>query len=848
MLRATLKSMAQRKLRLVLSGLAVVLGVAFVTGSLVLTDTLSRSFDRLFADAYAFVDVRVTGQPAFTVSEFDAPAAPPTVPADIVDRVAAVPGVAHATGLVEVDGARIIGSDGKVVASFGPPRFGINWNPHDQLIELREGRGPEAPNEIAIDAALAQTAKLQIGDTVGVLTREPRRDFTLVGIFGFAGGRDSFAGVQFVAFTDDVAQQLMLGEQGVWTAIDVTAADGVSPEHLRDAIAAAIGDDYHVYTGDELAAQEASELKEGLSFFNRILLGFAAVSLLVATFLILNTFSIVVAQRIRELALTRALGASRPQIIGSVLLEATTTGLGASACGLAAGIGIGALLASAAATFSSLTLAGLAVPPSTIATAFSVGVLVTVTASLLPAVRASRIPPLAAMRDAATPDRPLTRLSVTGAVVLATGAALLAAGLTGTAGDQTLPAILGGVLAALVGVALLTPLIAHPVVGLLGRVFSWSIPGKLGRLNSIRNPRRTAITASALMIGVALVTGTGVLIASTKTSLSELAENTITADIIIAGEPTGPWPPTFDTTVLDDAAALPAVTAAAGFYRDFGLAAGEPTHLGASNDLAALRQVLNLTATAGTLDRLAPDQVAVDDQTAHDLSLTVGDQVELQPSGGSLTTYQVAGIYEQSALLAGFILPVEATADFAIPQPVLGFVQLSDPAAAAQVRDHIATMLADSPEVSVTDLTAFIDSQLDGLDTILVMIQILLALAIIIAVLGIINTLALSVLERTRELGLLRAVGLSRAATMRMVTVESVVISVFGALLGLAVGTGLGTATARALQSEGIDHLTLPWSQMLTYLLLAALIGVVAAVLPAIRAARTDTLRAIAHE
>ena len=847
MLRATLKSMGQRKLRMTLSGLAVVLGVMFISGSLVLTDTLGRSSDRMFADAYAYIDVRVSGEPAVEVSTFET-TAPTVIPADTLDKVAAVPGVARAVGMVEADGARVIGADGKVVASFGPPRLGMNWNPDDELIELREGRGPTAPDEIAIDAALARAAGLRVGDTVGVLTREPRQDFTLVGIFGFAGGRDSFGGVQFVAFTDEVAQRLLLGQQDVWTAVDVVAADGVTAEQLRDDIAAALGDGYVVRTGAELSAEESAALKDGLAFFNRILLGFAGVALFVGIFLILNTFSIIVAQRVRELALTRALGASRRQIIGSVLLEALVVGLIAATLGLGAGIGVGALLGTIFASVSSLTLAGLGVPASAVIASYAVGVLVTVLAAAIPAVRASRVPPLAAMREAATPDRPLTRLSVAGALVLTAGAALLGYGLTTSDGDQALLMVLAGVLLTLIGVALLAPLTARPVVAVLGRAFSWSVPGKLGRLNSARNPRRTAITAAALMIGVALVTGVGVILASAKTSLRGIAEDTITAELIIAGEPSGPWPATFDATVLDRTRQLPDVAAVAGFYGEIGLVDGEQRYVLASNDLSAVREVFSLTATAGTLDRLTPGQLVVDTDTAGEHGLTVGDRVDVQLSNGQTTTYQVTALYEPTPLFSGFILPAEAAHAFNIPQPVMGFVKLADPHAADQVRDQVAAMLADSPEATVTDRTAYIEDQAGQLDGLLTMIQILLALAILIAVLGIVNTLALSVLERTRELGLLRAIGLSRAATMRMVTVESVVISVFGALLGVTVGAGLGAAVVQALREDGIGQLTLPWAQMVTYLVLAGLVGVVAAVLPAIRAARTNVLRAIAYE
>jgi putative ABC transport system permease protein len=848
MLRATFTSMLHRKLRLVLSGLAVVLGVMFVSGALILTDTLGRSFDQMFAGVYANTDVQVHGEPKVAVSELEGEEVPANVPASTVDTVAQVPGVASVTGEVEVDGARLIGPDGKVVTSFGPPRMGVNWTGEQGLIELREGRGPGAPDEIAIDAALARNAGVSVGDRVGVLTLEPRRDFTVVGIYGFTEDRDTIGGVQFIAFTDEVAQQLMLGEPDVWTGLDVTAAEGVSPEQLRDDIAAALGDGYQVRTGEQLAEDASAELRAGLSFFNYILLGFAGVALFVGVFLILNTFSIMVAQRTRELALTRAIGASRGQIIRSVLAEATVIGVIASGLGLAAGVGVGAALAAFLAGQVSLPVAALALPVSAIITAFTVGTLITLVAAVLPALRAARVPPVAAMQEAATPDRPLTRLSVAGALVAAAGGTVLGLGLSGNAGGQELWAVLGGVLVCFVGVALLTPLVARPVVSVLGRLFAWSVPGKLGRLNSGRNPRRTAITAAALMVGVALVTGVGVVLDSAKESFSRLAADTMDAELVISGEQSGPRPPTFDATVLAEAARLPGVAAVAGSYWDLAAVDGQNTYVEATNDLAATSDVFGFTASAGTIDRLAPGELVVDDRTANERGLAVGDRVEVQLSRGGPRTYELVGVYEESPIFDGFILPQEATGDFGIPQPSMGFVKVADGAPVDQVRSAVAAMLADSPEVSVVDQSAFIDEQTSQLDGIFTMIQVLLGLAILIAVLGIINTLALSVLERTRELGLLRAVGLGRAATMRMVTVEAVVISVFGALLGVAVGIGLGSATVQALRDEGITRLALPWVDAGTYLALAAVVGVIAAVLPAIRAARTNVLTAIAYE
>ncbi|MFJ8204366.1 ABC transporter permease [Micromonospora chalcea] len=849
MLRATLKSLLARKLRLLLSGLAVVLGVMFVSGAFVLTDTLGRSFDAVFADAYAEVDVSVEAKPKIDVSTAEGMPLSTPMPASVLDRVKAVPGVADAEGVVAAEGARMIGSNGKVVTSFGPPQLGQNWLGESDLLELREGRGPQADDEIVINAALAEAGKVKVGDRVGVLTLAPKKEFTLVGVFGYSGGRDSIGGANEVYFTTPVAQQLMLGKPDVFSNISVQAADGTTPAALRDELARTLGADYQVKTGEQLAADASAGLKEGLSFFNKILLGFAAVALLVGTFLILNTFSIIVAQRTRELALMRAIGASGKQVIGSVVLEALAVGLIASVLGLAAGIGVGALLAYLFGQLAGgLTLAGLGVPASAVIGAFAVGMLITVVAALLPALRASRIPPIAAMQDVATPDRPLTKVTIGGAVVTGIGAVLLFLGLGGHAGDSTLATILGGVLFAFIGVALLTPIISRPVVSLLGAMFSWSVPGKLGRLNSGRNPRRTAITAAALMVGIALVTGVTVILDSAKGSIGALAEDTIKAELVISGSTSGPRPASFDPAVLEKAAAIPGVQMVDGEYGDMAVVGGQRTWVAVSSNVAALQQIFGAKAAAGDISKLAPDQMLVSSDTAKARNLSVGSTVPVQLSRGDARTYTVSGIYESSQLTNPVTLPPQAAADFAIPQPIQGFLQLAPGTSVDAVQPQIERLLADSPEVSVADRAGFIEQQTGQLDSLLQMIQILLALAIVIAVLGIINTLALSVLERTRELGLLRAIGLRRAQTMRMITVEAVVISIFGALLGVVVGTGLGAAVVEALKDEGITDLILPWGQMVTFLILAAIIGVVAAVLPAIRAARINVLGAIAHD
>jgi putative ABC transport system permease protein len=851
MIRATWRSLLQRKLRLILSGLAVVLGVMFVSGSFVLTDTMSRSFEGLFTTVFSSIDVQVTAKPEVLGRDDDGEEIRERVllTAEDVAKVRAVDGVADAWGAVGEEGARLIGADGKTVPSGGPPRFGINWTGKDSQIILREGHAPEADDQIVINAKLARDAGVKVGDRVGVLTREPRREFELVGIFGYTGGKDTLGGTQVIAFTNPVAQRLMLGEDGKYSTIVVRAPDDLTPAALRDRIAAELGDRYEVRTGEQLAAEISADFAQELSFFNNFLLGFAGVALFVGVFLIINTFSIIIAQRTRELALMRAMGASRRQVIGSVLLEAAVIGLLASIIGLGAGIGVGVLLAKIFGSIGGgdLELAGIGVPSAAIIGAFTVGILVTVIAAILPALRAARIPPVAALQEAATPDRPLTKITIVGGVVFVGGATTLGFGLSGV-GDATLWLILAGVLFSFIGVALLTPLLARPIVAVIGRIFSWSIPGKLGRLNSGRNPRRTAITAAALMVGIALVTGVTTMVTSATTSFDKLLKKQVTADLIVSSEEGGPIPPTVDQATMDAMAAVPGVAMVAGFLGDPTRVNDDLTWVTAVTDLPPLRDMLSLKAEQGSLDALGEGQAIVDSETAKELGLSVGQTVTMQFSNGEPHTLTVVGIYATSDLTDGWVVSDDYLADFEIKQPLVALIKLADGASAEDVKNQVTALLANNPEMTVVDRSEFVDQQAGDLNSLLLMIQVLLALAILIAVLGIINTLALSVLERTRELGLLRAVGLNRIQTMRMVTVEAVVISVFGAVLGLAVGAGLGAAVVQALKDEGITDLAFPWAQMGTYLVVAALVGVLAAVLPAIRAARTNVLAAIAYE
>jgi putative ABC transport system permease protein len=850
MFKTTLKSLLARKLRLLLSGLAVVLGVMAVSGALVLTDTLGRSFDALFQTVNQNLDVQVSGTQNVQAAEGGGDPVTTPLPAAVVGKVAAVPGVQSAIGAVIADGARVIGPDGKVIGSPGPPRFGVGWRGEVGFTQLRQGRGPQAPGEVAIDAGLAKQGGFQVGDRIGVLTLQPKRTFTLVGIFGYTGDRDSLGGETRVAFTEPVAQQLMLGQPGAYSVVNVQAQQGVSPSKLRDAIQARLGGGYVVRTRQQVAADQAGDVEGFLGFIRAFLLGFAGVALFVGVFLILNTFSILVAQRTRELALLRALGAGRGQVLRLVLVEAVVVGLLAATLGMVAGLGVAVLLRAVMEAQSGLRFpdAGLTLPGSAVVASYLVGVMVTVVAALLPALRASRVAPMSALRDAATPDRPLTALTVAGAVPALLGVAAVGAALFGDLGDATLPALLGGVLLAFIGVAMLTPAIGRPAVAALGRALAWSTPGELGRRNSARNPRRTAITAAALMVGIALVTGVSVLASSLQASLQRVVRQSLAAELIISGD-TGRSAATYDPAVIDQAKQLPGVAQAVAVHVDVAQVGSDPTDV-AAGDLTAMADVFGLKATAGQLRTLQQGELAVDDQFATDHDLQVGSTLQLTTQRGGPQSYTVVGVFERSRLVPGPVLLSiqDATAGFRSPQANFGYIRLQPGADAPAIQQRVDALLTDNPEVGVRDQAGFLAQLTSQVDTAVVMLYVLLGLSILIAVLGIINTLVLSMLERTRELGLLRAIGMPRSQLTQMVAVESVVIAVFGALLGVLVGVGLGTAVVRAVPDEFVSVLSLPWGSMAVFLGLAVIVGLAAAILPALRAARTDMLRAIAYE
>ncbi|WP_026932106.1 ABC transporter permease [Glycomyces tenuis] len=846
MLRATLKGMASRKARLVLTSLAVVLGTTFVAAAMILTATMEKSVRGLISDAYVGVDAVVTPADAEFDQGFGTSAN--MIPAETIDQIESVDGVETASGAVEGT-VNAIGSDGKLVGTFAPT-VGLNWDSgqnQEGYLELKEGRGPEADDEVTVSTKFIADSGLEVGDTVTVYSyTADRTEFTIVGAYGLSGDRDSLAGETQMAFTTPASQQLMAEGENAYTAVYVYG------DFSTDDIAAAIGD-YKVQTGEEASDEAAEGLAVLTDVMGYIFLGFGLIAVFVSVFLIINTFTIIVAQRQRELAVLRAMGAGRGQVVRSVLTEALIVGVIASVLGLGLGLLLGWGLSLAVGEF--MFAGGLSVQfvvPATVIWALVVGIGVTVLSALVPAVKASGVPPVAAMREAVNPPKPLRTITIAGSVVALVGAVLIALGLTDSLGDDNkILGVMSGVGIAFVGVTMLTPIISRPLVGALGALMSWSFSGKLGRLNAGRNPRRTAITASALMIAVALITGIATVVSSLKATTAEALETNLNSDLIVSGLQTGANIPTFSPETLDEIKeALPETTTVGDVYADFFGAEvdGQTAALSSSQDLSSTLEVFGATVAEGSVADLQPDAVVVDEGTAEDRGLALGDTVEVTFSDGTTETLQVAAILDGYDLTNGWWVAPEQIEHFAIPKPMQAYIDLDEGADIDSAQAEVEQALADEPEVGVTNNAEFTEQQTSGLDTIVGAVQILLALAIIIAIIGVVNTLILSVLERTRELGLLRAVGMTRGQAWRMITVESIIICLFGAVLGIAVGIGLGWTVQQALEGEGLTQFALPWGLIISYLVVSVVVGLLAALAPAARAAKLNVLGAIAYE
>jgi putative ABC transport system permease protein len=836
MIRVVLRSLLARKLRLLMSTSAIVLGVAFVSGSLTLTDTLGRVFDKLFVTLTAQTDLEVRGHVAIDSATGPTALRKP-VPASLLATVAALPGVRGVTG--DVSGyAQILRKDGTPYKTGGAPAGGVNYdaNGATSAVSIREGRAPAGPGEVALDVSTARKAGLKVGERMTVLLASGRQEPMLTGTFGL-GDSDSLGGASIVAFEQKTAERL-LGRPGEYDALRITAADGASVVDLQQTLTHTLPSSVEVATGAQIAEESSTAVKSGLSFFSTLMLAFAGIALFVGAFLIFNTFSMLVAQRQRELAVLRALGASRTQVTGSVLAEALVVGLLASGIGIALGLLVALGLRALVGTFGATLPAGpLVVSTRTVLLSLVVGVVITAVAALLPARKASAVRPIEAMRAAGRAEGNLRRGTVIGTVLLLPGLSLLIVGLRGR-----LPLIAVGCILTFLGVAALAPLLSRPVARLLGAPFTRRVPGRLGRLNAMRNPRRTATTAAALMIGLALVSAVSLVGASAKASFSSDIPAALGADLVIQQQGQGQGIP---VGIAQQLAALPEVAHADGL------------HLGQAKVGSSLTNVTTLPASAvgrsmilkqvtGDVTALAPGRILVAKDEAARQALTVGSAITVQLPRSASRSYVVVGTYRANLLASKYLLDTSAAVGFATAEDTVLLLTRKPGVSTGALRAAVEAVTATLPSAKVLNRKELADSASSQIDTAMAFINVLLLLSVAIAVLGIVNTLALSVIDRTRELGLLRAVGLSRGQTRRMITTEAVLVAVFGALLGIAVGMVFGIALQRGLHDQGITVLAIPYGRLGLFILAAALTGVLAALLPARRAARLNILTAIA--
>jgi putative ABC transport system permease protein len=853
MLRIAWRGLVAHKVRLVATVLAVVLGVAFMAGTQVFTDTFSKSFDDIFSDVNRGTDAVVRSTQKIE-RDFGG-AQRSRISETVVPQVRGVAGVKAAEGAVQGQ-IRIIGKDGKPTGDpqNGPPTFGLNWRTDSQLSQWRlvEGRPPAGADELVLDEATTKAQGFQVGDPVSITAGQgTTTTFTLVGVAKF-GRAENFSGASAALF-DTTTAQAIAAEPGKFDWIAVAAEPGVSQSTLVGRIQqAGLPADTEAITGAQFTKENQDTFRKVFSTFKTFLLIFALIALFVGAFIIYNTFSIIVAQRTKEVAMLRAIGATRRQVLGSVVAESAIVGLIASIIG----VGVGVVLALALkAAFS----AGGGLPPGspvislrTVAVSLVIGVLVTVVSAVFPARRAARIAPVAAMRDVAVDTTGRSRIRVAAGIGLAlAGGLLLYIGLFIKL-DSPLPVVGGGIFFVFIGVAVLGPTLANP----LSKAIGWPIArlggvtGRLARENARRNPKRTASTASALMIGVGLVSFIAIAGQSLKASTTELIDRGIKADFVVDSRSfiNGGLNPKLTT----DLAAVPGVGTAAGLRLNLAKV-DDKGQIVLAFDPQALPKVFKFNVVDGSLDQMGTDGVLIDKKTATANGLSVGSTLPLTFAETGAKHFKVVAIYDSTFPLPGgsYLISNDAyDANYPVNQQVdyQVYVRLADAVKLADVRAPIQQLTDAYPTATLQDIDQFKNTQLKQIDQFLLVIYVLLGLSLIIAVIGIINTLLLSVYERIREIGLLRAVGETRGQLRSTVRWEAVIIAVLGTLQGLVIGLFFGWALVKALYGEGVKVFSIPYGQLALFVVIAGTVGVVSALYPAFRAARLNILEAISND
>ncbi|MEE1938550.1 FtsX-like permease family protein [Streptomyces sp. TRM 70361] len=846
MFRTALRNVLAHKARLLMTTLAVMLGVAFVAGTLVFTATLSEAFERSSQKGYEAVDVSV--QPDWsTGGGTDGESVDPelALTEDLLEKLREVDGVASAFGTA-TDTVALAGKDGELVgdgwSTFGNNHAAVDGG-KDPRYDLREGRAPRRAGEIALDSRTAERTGYEIGDTVRLSVDGPVREEKVVGVFDTDDGFVA-AGGALVLFDTATAQRLF-ASPGHYSEIILAAEGGVTQTELKERVEEVLPPRTEATTGDELTADQARMVEGQMEGMRTGLLVFAGISLFVGSFIIANTFTMLVAQRTRELALLRAVGAGRRQVTRSVLIEALVVGTVAAAVGLLAGIGIGAGLRALLGALDLTVPDGpLVIPPNAVVAALAVGVLVTVLAAWLPARRAAKIPPVAAMSSvhaAATPRSLVVRNTI-GTVLAAGGAALVVAA-TGMADSEM---VMGaGAALTVLGVFVLTPLLSRPLIAASAPLLrGFGVSGRLARLNAARNPRRTAATASALMIGLTLITGLTVIASSVQKSIDNMAAESLRIDYVVSMATPAYLSEEVEKT-LEKHEDVTALTPVRPSYVEFG-----DDYLDLQGvDAGSFGELTSLDFTQGSYEGLGGGKILVDSETADAHGWKTGTSLEAEYEDGERGELTVGGVYRSNEVFYGALI---GTADL---DPHLGKIESQQIMLSVQggtsdsAKDALAKALGDNPAIQIQSEQDISDKAAGEIAIMLNILYGLLAMAVIVAVLGVVNTLAMSVFERSQEIGMLRAIGLERLGVKRMVRLESLIISLFGGVLGVGLGVFFGWAAGELLAGPITTYeLALPWGRLALFLALAALVGILAALWPARRAARLNMLTAIKTE
>ncbi|RHA40071.1 ABC transporter permease [Cellulomonas rhizosphaerae] len=841
--RVALRGIRAHLVRFFLSVLAVALGVAFVAGTFALRTMLGSTFTDIVAtttlgDAY----VRGAHEAGASTSGFGG-VSRNLVPLDLVPTIEAVDGVERA--LPDLQGpAVLVGADGTAVQSTQAPSFAFGYDARDPALHLVAGRAPAAADEVALETATLASSGLALGDTTRVVLAGEIREVRVVGEVRLGS---ALAGAT-VVFVDTATAEALFAPDGEVASIGVYAADGVSQSDLVARLAPVVGADAQVVTGEQLRDETTAAIEQVLGFITTFLLVFAGISLFVGAFIIANTFSMWVRQRTRELALLRAVGASPLQVFTSIVLQAVVVGLVGAGVGVVAGLGLVVVLRRVLAGLGMQLTGRIPLDGFTVLVSVLIGTLVSVAAAAVPARRAALVPPVEALRDEVTvPERSLRRRAVVGIVLLVLGIGAVAWAMAAPGADAAGARLGYGAGAVVLGVLAVSPVLARAVLRVLGAVLLPLRPvGRLARGNVTRNPRRTANTAGALMIGMALVGASAVIASTAQASTSAIVSKEATADFVLRAPPSSSVP----AQALDDVRALPDVRAADSFASAALRVDGSSTAVSGIDPAAVGRSIVVEDVAGSLASALAAGEIAVQRTAADDRGWALGDRVTLTGESGTRTA-RVGAIIDSPAFGVPVVVPADLLSDL-VPaaQQVVStvFVTVVAGAALDDVRAELTATVRPYVVVTVMDPEEFVSELADQVDQVLVILYALLGLSVVIAVLGIVNTLALSVIERTREIGLLRAVGLGRLQLASVITAESVLTAVFGTVVGLAVGVALASTLPTVFGDVGLRELAVPWSSLLAMLALAVVVGVLAAVGPGVRAARLAVLQAVSTD